>query len=228
MPDFWMYFHKGGSRISPSITPTARLVSSITLTVSSQCERITQGPQVFEATCEAVGATRVEKTAWIAHLIGGKVVCPHASDEAKAYTTAWHKELQEKEAKKHAHSPSPSNAPEPPPKKQQLPSQNMWQKIQSTLTKLVFCWNDMPFSKAKADTLQKQVLHAVVSSGVPLSTFEDPEMKILFSMLHTTAPDIIPTGKVLRGRLLNNATAEVEVKTEKVLKNQKIGLFSQE
>ncbi|KAJ7501538.1 hypothetical protein B0H11DRAFT_1907983 [Mycena galericulata] len=31
----------------------------------------------------------------------------------------------------------------------------------------------------------------------PLHTFEDPEMKILFGMLRTTAPDIIPPGKVL-------------------------------
>ncbi|KAJ7502351.1 ribonuclease H-like domain-containing protein [Mycena galericulata] len=165
--------------------------------------------------CAAVGSTRGEKTVWITHLLGGqgKVACPHASPEARAVATAQREDGKEKtSSKKRA---AVSTDLEPPAKKQQ---------IQSTLTNLTFRRNDMPFGAAETAALQKQALRAIVSFGAPLRTFEDPEMKILFGMLRTTAPDIIPTGKVLGGRLLNEAAAEVEQKIEKRLHNQNVGL----
>ncbi|KAJ6622834.1 ribonuclease H-like domain-containing protein, partial [Mycena sp. CBHHK59/15] len=83
--------------------------------------------------------------------------------------------------------------------------------------------NDMPFGPAEKDALQKQALHAKVSSEALSQLFEDPEMKILFSMLRTTAPDIIPTGKVVRGHLLNEAAEEVELNIMKALKDHTDG-----
>ncbi|KAJ7480418.1 ribonuclease H-like domain-containing protein [Mycena galericulata] len=170
-----------------------------------------------KASCAAVGSTRGEKTVWITHLLGGqgKVACPHASPEARAVATAQREDGKEKtSSKKRA---AVSTDLEPPAKKQQ---------IQSTLTNLTFRRNDMPFGAAETAALQKQALRAIVSFGAPLRTFEDPEMKILFGMLRTTAPDIIPTGEVLGGRLLNEAAAEVEQKIEKRLHNQNVGLSS--
>ncbi|KAF8146020.1 hypothetical protein K438DRAFT_1781381 [Mycena galopus ATCC 62051] len=84
----------------------------------------------------------------------------------------------------------------------------------------------LPFFREEATALQKQALHAVISSSIPLQIFEDPEMKNLFGMLRSTAPDIIPMGRVLGGRLLNEVAAEVEIKTEKVLRKRKLGLFT--
>ncbi|KAJ7105348.1 ribonuclease H-like domain-containing protein, partial [Mycena epipterygia] len=152
---------------------------------------------------------RGEKSTWITHILGGQgtAPCPHASEESKAAATALRNEGKAKtvpkNSKKRTHAESTAanapNVPEPPVKKQQ---------IQSTLTTLTFRRNDMPFGKAEADALQKQALRAIISSGSSFRTFEDPEMKILFGMLRTTAPEIIPTGKVLGGRLLDEAAAE--------------------
>ncbi|KAJ6622526.1 hypothetical protein B0H10DRAFT_1944453 [Mycena sp. CBHHK59/15] len=57
----------------------------------------------------------------------------------------------------------------------------------------------MPYSDSEVAALQRQALHAIVSGGFPLNTFEDPEMLILFGMLRTTVPVIMPTGKVVGG-----------------------------
>ncbi|KAJ6467375.1 ribonuclease H-like domain-containing protein [Mycena sanguinolenta] len=192
--DFWTFFYKGKPKnkcmfhtyckacVKHHLNNTGATVSDITL-----------GTQGFQDACRAIGVA-------LSGPLGAK-------NEAKEYATAQRKELQAKQAKKRAHSelsPGPSDVAEPPTKKQQMqvPSD------QSTLTKLVFRRNDMPFSKDEAEALQKQALRAVVSSGAPLQIFEDPEMKILFGMLRTTAPGIIPTAKVLGGRLLNDAAAE--------------------
>ncbi|KAJ7440696.1 hypothetical protein B0H11DRAFT_2352378 [Mycena galericulata] len=176
-----------------------------------------EGSQAFKD-----GSTRGEKTAWIAHLIGGKVACPRASkaatDVAKAERQALNDAKEEKKSnKKRPRSDSTSSVEvsAPPAKKPY---------IQSTLAALTFRRNDMPFGTAEAAALQKQALRAVVSSGAPFGIFEDPEMRILFGMLRTTAPDVIPTGKVVGGRLLNEAAEDVEAKLKQTLKNRNIGL----
>ncbi|KAJ6603896.1 hypothetical protein B0H10DRAFT_2229602 [Mycena sp. CBHHK59/15] len=163
---------------------------------------LTVGTQAYKDALAAVPSTRSEKSAWIAHLIGGNVACPHASAQAKADATAQRNELQQEsapESKKRARTESTSAAPGkagPPPKKQYT---------QSTLSNLTFRRNDMPFRTEERDAFQHQALRAIVSSGAPFVLFEDPEMRILFGMLRTTAPEILPSGKVLGGRLLNGA-----------------------
>ncbi|KAJ6561343.1 ribonuclease H-like domain-containing protein [Mycena sp. CBHHK59/15] len=74
------------------------------------------------------------------------------------------------------------------------------------------------------DALQKQALRAIISSGSPFGLFEDPEMQILFGMIRTTAPGILPTGKVVGGRLLNGAAEDIELRLNKRLKNRNVGL----
>ncbi|KAF8186109.1 ribonuclease H-like domain-containing protein, partial [Mycena galopus ATCC 62051] len=223
---FWTFFHKGERKNKSHFHSYCKACVQHHLnTIGATANDITQGAAVFEAgtrsvpDIKSVGATRGEKSAWTAHLIGGQVACSHASDAAKAYATAQRKMTQEKEkGNKRSRSdstPVPSGT-EPPPKRQQLPSG------QTTLT--TFRRNDMPFSRAEAKALQAQALRAVVSSGSPLRVFEDPEMKILFGMLRSTAPGVMPTGKVVGGRLLDEAAADVEVKIERVMKNKKLGL----
>ncbi|KAJ6555258.1 hypothetical protein B0H10DRAFT_2241456 [Mycena sp. CBHHK59/15] len=142
------------------------------------------------------------KAAWIAHLIGGKAACPHASEEAKRAATAQRQGVaKDSESKKRPQTTSSiSDAPVPPPKKQH---------IQSALSSLTFRRNEMPYGTAEAEALRKQALRAIVSSGSPLMLFEDPEMQILIGMIRTTAPA---------------AAADVELRLTKKLKGRNVGL----
>ncbi|KAJ6627942.1 hypothetical protein B0H10DRAFT_1940899 [Mycena sp. CBHHK59/15] len=148
-------------------------------TTGTTASDITQGTQVFKDVCQTVGATHREKSAWIAHLIA-----TGASGEAG----------------KKVHTQSrPVDVPEPPPKKQELPTSSQKQ-IQSTLTSLVFRWNNMPFSKAEA------------------TLFRSRHYDVTYH-----CPEVMPMGKVLSRRLLDEAAEEVEVKVEKVLKDADSG-----
>ncbi|KAJ7104747.1 ribonuclease H-like domain-containing protein, partial [Mycena epipterygia] len=164
--------------------------------------------------CAAVKSVRGSKEPWITHLLGpkGKPGCPHASTEAKAAATAQREEMQV--VKKRVRTDDAPDVTEPPPKKQQ--------HVQSTLTAGSFRRNDMPFSPSESDALQAQALRAVVSAGLAFRAFEDPEMQILFGMMRSTAPQIMPTAKVLSTRLLDAAAADLELRTGKILKNKNI------
>ncbi|KAJ6625302.1 hypothetical protein B0H10DRAFT_2211988 [Mycena sp. CBHHK59/15] len=186
---------------------------------------LVESSQAFKDTCKAIGSTRGEKLAWTAHILGGKVPCPTVSNKAIADTKAArkdHKEHQvEKKEKKRPRKDSDSTSaldmPAPPPKKQHT---------QSMLSSLTFCRNEMPFGSVEKDALQGQALGAIVSSGLPFQLFKDPEMKVLFGMLCTMAPDILPMGKVVGRRLLNKAAEKVELNLKKTLSNCNVGLLT--
>ncbi|KAJ7115715.1 hypothetical protein C8R44DRAFT_739463 [Mycena epipterygia] len=133
---------------------------------------ITQGPAY------TAGSVLSRKEPRIAHLIGGKTPCAHASAEAKADATAQRKEFT---AKKRTRSDDVPEVTQPPPKKQQY--------AQSTLTAGSFRRNDMPFSPSEADAFQAQALRAVISSGIAFRAFEDPEMKVLFGMIEVDSDE---------------------------------------
>ncbi|KAJ6616617.1 ribonuclease H-like domain-containing protein [Mycena sp. CBHHK59/15] len=162
--------------------------------------------------CTAVGSVLSKKDSWIAHLIGGKTACQYASAEAKADATA-----QRIASKKRA-EPDTAGGTEPPHKKQQQDAT----LIQSTLTG--FRRNEMPYGEAEKAAIESQALRAIVSGGLPLGAFEDHEMRLLIGMFRTTAPAILPTGKVAGGRLLKAAAADVEAITIKALKGTTAGL----
>jgi hypothetical protein len=84
--------------------------------------------------------------------------------------------------------------------------------------------HDMPFSGSEADAVQAQALPAIVSSNSPFSLFEDPEMLTLLSMLRSQAPGIIPTRRVLSGRLLDEASTIVHQKLSQILAGEALGL----
>jgi hypothetical protein len=84
--------------------------------------------------------------------------------------------------------------------------------------------HDMPFSGSEADAVQAQALRAIVSSNSPFSLFEDPEMLTLLGMLRSQAPGIIPTRRVLSGRLLDEASTIVHQKLSQILAGEALGL----
>ncbi|KAJ6617270.1 hypothetical protein B0H10DRAFT_2218753 [Mycena sp. CBHHK59/15] len=181
-------------------------------TGSPMTDIITRGQSYLDA-CTAVGHVISVKSSWIAHILGGKTACPNASVEAKAEATAQRKETSDaKELKKHPRSATPDPM-EPLPKKHQ------------TQSKLVtYRRNDMPFGAPEIAAVQRQDLRAIVSGGLPLGAFREPEMLILFSMFRSTAPEVMPMGKVIGGRLLNEAAEEVEVRIENTLKDKDAGI----
>ncbi|KAJ7779844.1 ribonuclease H-like domain-containing protein [Mycena metata] len=165
---------------------------------------LTQGNQAFKDACTTVGSTRGEKNAWIAHILGGRSPCPYASAEATAEATLQRTGSQSEKRQRTESTPTAAaDASAPPPKKQ---------KTQSTLSNLVFRRHDMPYSPEEKAALEVQALRAIASSGAPFQLFADPEMKILFGMMRTMAPDALPNPKVIGGRLLNSAAEEVEEK----------------
>jgi hypothetical protein len=76
---------------------------------------------------------------------------------------------------------------------------------------------DIPFSAGQADVIKAQCLHALISTGTSFCFFEDLEVQELFKMVRTAAPAILPTGKSISRKLLNDASREVEVELEKLL-----------
>jgi hypothetical protein len=64
----------------------------------------------------------------------------------------------------------------------------------------------------------------LISTGTSFRFFEDPEVQELFKMLRTAAPAILPTGKSISRKLLNDASREVEVELEKLLQGKMIGI----
>jgi hypothetical protein len=82
----------------------------------------------------------------------------------------------------------------------------------------------MPFSPSEKDAIQAQALRATISANLAFKTFEDPEVIKLFWMMRTAAPEILPSAKVIGGRLLNGAAEIVEKKMDKILKGKIVGL----
>lgn len=64
---------------------------------------------------------------------------------------------------------------------------------------------DIPFSQDQTLTVHAQALHAVISANLPFCVFKDLEVIKLMSMLCSATPSFMPTGKVIGGRLLNEA-----------------------
>ncbi|KAJ6596559.1 ribonuclease H-like domain-containing protein [Mycena sp. CBHHK59/15] len=216
----WAYFHKGEKQNQTHFKTYCKacVKRQMETAAAPMSDIVTQG-QTYRDACAAVGHTLSTKQAWIAHLIGGAAACLHASAEAKVDATAQRAEMRLEKGKKRMLPDAPvgQEPTEPPPKKQQ-------QATQSTLTAVAYRRNDMPYGGAEAAAVQRQALRAIVSGGLPLGTFEDHEMQVLFGMLRSTAPAIMPTGKVVGGRLLNEAAAGVAVKITNELQGKFAGL----
>ncbi|KAJ7463541.1 ribonuclease H-like domain-containing protein [Mycena latifolia] len=213
------YFHRGEKQNSTHFkTYCKSCVKHQMESVGAPMSDIVTNGQAFQAACTAVGHVLSHKKAWIAHLIGGKSACQHASAAAKADAAAQRKEMDSEKSGKRPRAESPDRTGPPAKKQHQLPAN------QSTLTGNTYRRNEMPYGAAEKAAVQKQALRAIVSGGLPLGAFEEHEMRILIGMFRTTAPDVLPSGKVAGGRLLNTAAADVELITTKALKGKNAGM----
>jgi hypothetical protein len=161
--------------------------------------------------CEAAGKTRGTKDAMLAHLISGTArKCENASDAAvnMALSIKYPGTVQTVVAgSKHARSLSNATLSEQPQNKMK----------QAAISPHVFKGLDIPFNTAQTTAIQAQCLRAVISTNSSFSFFEDPEVVELLKMMRTAAPAILPSGKRIGGKLLNDASRVIEVELEGML-----------
>ncbi|KAJ7245930.1 hypothetical protein B0H12DRAFT_1073385 [Mycena haematopus] len=150
-----------------------------------------------------------EKSAMIAHLIGGKVACPYASDAAKQAAKALKKG-------KSTAAASDSEEEHPRHKKRKKVFRDVDKAMKQPELK-VYRGANIPFSWAELDRIQEQFLRATVSTNLPFRWTEDVEVIKLFLMFRSTACNVIPSRDVISGKLLNAAHAEVEEKLREAL-----------
>ncbi|KZP23372.1 hypothetical protein FIBSPDRAFT_737740 [Athelia psychrophila] len=174
----------------------------------------------FEAACKLAGSVRGEKSVFIAHILGNKQTkkdpCPNsgqaAIDIAKAQRAA-PKVAVEVSGGKHSRSSSTnaeSLSSAPSTKKSKQPS----------IATHMYPGTEMPFSTAQTEAIQDQALRAVISANLPFHVFENPEVLKLVSMLRSAAPGIMPTAKLVGGRLLTKAAGIVHEKTVRIFRGR--------
>ncbi|KAF8142876.1 hypothetical protein K438DRAFT_2111369 [Mycena galopus ATCC 62051] len=194
--------------------------------------------QSFIDACHAAGSVRGDKGPWITHILGGKgtTACTHVTDAARQEARV-HKNIEDAKktgkqsglpvvaggatllaeastSQKHGRSMSSSALDVPGPKRLK---QGFFQ---------VFTGKDQPFSPAETEEIQAQVLRATISAGMPFRVWENPEVLRLIGMFRSAGPAIIPSRKVVGGRLLNEAAGKVEVEVNLALQGREIGLVS--
>ncbi|KAF8188283.1 ribonuclease H-like domain-containing protein [Mycena galopus ATCC 62051] len=194
--------------------------------------------QSFIDACHAAGSIRGDKGPWITHILGGKgtTACTHVTDAARQEARV-HKNIEDAKktgkqsglpvvaggatllaeastSQKHGRSMSSSALDVPGPKRLK---QGFFQ---------VFTGKDQPFSPAETEEIQAQVLRATISAGMPFRVWENPEVLRLIGMFRSAGPAIIPSRKVVGGRLLNEAAGKVEVEVNLALQGREIGLVS--
>ena len=153
----------------------------------------------------------------MAHL-AGQYPCKNASPEALQFAAklkvADASKSSSTKSSKHNRSGSTAEASGSQSKKMR----------QTDLLGKTFRGVDMPFSESEKDAIRAQSLRAVISANWSFRSFENPEVVKLFWMMCTAAPEILPSGKVIGGKLLNDAAAKVEYKLSKVLNGKQVGL----
>ncbi|KAL1711570.1 hypothetical protein EV715DRAFT_215183 [Schizophyllum commune] len=90
----------------------------------------------------------------------------------------------------------------------------------------VYPGHSMPFPKESIGPLKTQVGRATMSANLPFRWIEDIEVLKLFYMLRTAAPAELPTAFVLRGRLLDEMSDEVEGEIKHALLGKSVTLSS--
>ncbi|KAJ7788224.1 hypothetical protein B0H14DRAFT_264813 [Mycena olivaceomarginata] len=171
--------------------------------------------QWFKDAVAAITHVRGVKSAMLAHLIS----CPHATKAAKKMA----KDLKTgKSAGDESDDGQNSDNNGPPQKRKRFTQVESSMKKQGQLK--AFKGVDMPFSDAQRDLVQTQFLRATVSANLPFRWTLNPEVIKLFLMFRSTATDVMPTDKVISGRLLDEEEAKVRKKMVKALKG-KYGTF---
>jgi hypothetical protein len=183
---------------------------------------------VFFAECDAPTAlnsmgdgTRGEKKAWVAHILGGQGIaaCPNASDAAKEDATAadTRKSTSNRDTAENRTSQKRGrdvDNSKPAAKKQK----------QSTLENKVFKGINIPFSQRETDAVHAQSERVVVACNLSERFFEHAEVQTLFTMFRSAASEVLPSGRLIGGRLLDEAARNVDERVKKELKGKRIGI----
>ncbi|THU91256.1 hypothetical protein K435DRAFT_863575 [Dendrothele bispora CBS 962.96] len=180
----------------------------------------------FKDACQKVHSVLGVKTSMVAHILGGTKACRYASDAAKTLA----KRLRGKSQGKRERSDdedededegSGAKISEPKPSKKHKAADRV-EKHQSKLK--VYKGIDIPFSDKEKKAIQVQVARATASARLPDQWIEDPEVLKLMYMMRTKALDVIPSRKVLGGRLLKEESKRVEDELVERLEGQYVTL----
>ena len=169
---------------------------------------------------------RGEKSALIAHILGHNNIepCIHASEEARHATTDLRAITTTLVVKPLVTAPSRNNSKRDCAASS-VATESLTKKMKQTdLSTHSYKGIDMPFSPAKAAAIQAQTLQATISGNAPFRFFKDIEVLKLIWMLRTAALEIMPSAKVVGGRLLNEAAENIETKISQILRKKDVGL----
>ncbi|KZP16681.1 hypothetical protein FIBSPDRAFT_957763 [Athelia psychrophila] len=227
----WLFFHNSGVKQNAShwkvhcrscVAYHERILEAATddgLLLDAGTELLAKQAR-FEAACKSAGSLRGEKSVFITHILGhehsGNNACSHAGkdaiDMARALRAA--SKAEKSTGSKHSHIESTSITTDssslaPLSKKLKQPS----------IMAHMHTGMEMLFSAIQIEAIQDQALHAVISANLPFHVYENPEVLKLVPMLHTAGPAIMPTAKLVGGRLLTTADI-VHQKTDHIFRNQ--------
>lgn len=162
--------------------------------------------------------THGEKKLWVAHVLGGQgiVACPNASvvvktDAVAADTHKSTNNTQDWSSQKHTRDRD-SN---------QLASKK---QKQSTIENKVYKGLSIPFSQCKTKSVHAQLECVVIACNLAENFFLHPEVQTLFTMFCSAALEVFPSGKLIGGRLLDEAARNVDERVKKELKGKQIGI----
>ncbi|THU78364.1 hypothetical protein K435DRAFT_876706 [Dendrothele bispora CBS 962.96] len=239
----WEYFHRGEKQNSAQYETWCKGCVKYYLDKEQreleerirnedEAKKYQEQQKAFKEACIAAGSVRGEETAFITHLLGShrnktQQECLHASDEAKVEA----KRQREQGTSSTVHAQGKTTAlkcqisalVDTPGSLSEPSSSPASKKLRQTHLK-TYNALQMPFSDSEVEALQAQALRAQVSSKSPETLFEDQEMLKFIGMLRKEAIHIMPTAKVLGGRLLTAAAATVEKKLEEILRGQVLGM----
>ncbi|KAF5350732.1 hypothetical protein D9757_012594 [Collybiopsis confluens] len=181
----------------------------------------------FKNACIAAGSVLGEKNAMIAHILGGEKPCRYASNAATVTAKVLRKRIQDtrRKGKRERDGSSgddegPGDISEPAPSKRR----RAVDRVEKHQTKRkVFKGISIPFSDEEEKTIHTQFTRATISANLPFQWVEDPEIIKLFSMFRSCAGNVIPSSKVLAGRLLQEEERVGEEQKE-TLKNENVTL----
>ncbi|KAJ7195384.1 hypothetical protein GGX14DRAFT_377173 [Mycena pura] len=162
---------------------------------------------------------------WVVHILGGKSQskspCPNASQTAIQLARAADKRKPATDTTSASAGPSRKRAGSDAEnaavaKKAKKPMR------QAELA--VFKGIDLPFSDSQKDAIQAQCERVVVSCFLPEGFFKHPEVQRLHNMMRSRASEVLPSRRLIGGRLLTEAIERVDKKIVKSLENKNIGI----
>ena len=183
----------------------------------------------------SVKTIRSERSTWITHLIGSAdyklPVCSHASKEAKSLAASERAaKPTTSQAGKAAEKSTPVLAATNKRGRSELSVAQAQTEItmkkakQREITEFMFSGVNMPFTVAQQAAVEAQALRAIISANLAFRTFKNIEVSRLFGMIRSRAPAILPSGKVVGGRLLMEVAEKVELQVSQILHGNEIGL----